>query len=180
MAEKKEINLDELKAKFGELKVISTGNLTAYFRKPDMKIWRFASKALEKSATQFKVAMATNCFVGGDRELIQSPYLEDVADVIDEFVSYSEATIEKEGNAFKVTVLEKSCKLRPITIEMQTEAERNNPEKLAFADAQSLLKRMWIDGDEEILDEKQLDYHMPVLQVLKKLREKHTLSVKNA
>lgn len=179
MAEKVK-TLEELKAEFGEIKIISTGELKAYFRKPDMKIWRFATKALEKSSTQFKVALAVNCFCGGDKALIQPPYLEDVAEVVDEFINYPDAEIEKDGNNFKVTILDKTCRLRPVTIEMQTEAERSNPEKVAFKDAQELLKRMWLDGDDEILNEKNLDYHMPVLQVLKKVREKHTLSIKKA
>lgn len=172
--------LEELKAKYGDVKIISTDGLTAYFRKPDMKIWRFAVKALEKSATQFKVALATNCFCGGDKALIQAPYLEDVAEIIDEFVDYPDAEFEKENNAYRVRISDKSCLLRPITIEMQTEAERANPDKTTFKDQQNLLDMMWLEGDAEIRDEKQLDYHMPVLQTLKKLRKKHLLSIKNA
>ena len=170
--------LDELKAEFGEIKEISSGKLVAYFRKPDMKIWRFATKALEKSSTQFKVALAVNCFCGGDKKLIESPYLEDVAEVVDEFINYQDAEIEKDGNAYILSILDKSCRLRPVTIEMQTEAERSNPDKIAFKDAQVLLSLMWLSGDEEIRNEKMLDYHMPVLQVLKKLREKHSLIIK--
>lgn len=177
---KEKTNLEELKAKYGELKLIECDGLTAYFRKPDMKIWRFALKAFEKSATQFKVVLATNCFVAGDKALLQSPYIEELADVIDEFVSYTDAEYEKVENTFVVIVLGKSCKLKPMTIEMQTMAERDNPEKVAFKDQQNLLDRMWIEGDGELKDEKQLDYHMPVLQVIKKLREKHVLSIKNA
>ena len=100
--------------------------------------------------------------------------------IIDQFITYPEAEIEKEGNAYRVTVLDKSCRLKPITIEMQTSSERNNPEEIAFLTQQNLLGLMWIDGDEELKSSKMLDYHMPVLRILKKLREKHILTVKNA
>jgi hypothetical protein len=39
---------------------------------------------------------------------------------------------------------------------------------------------MWIDGDEELRDPNNLDYYMPVLRVLKDLREKHILTLKDA
>lgn len=177
---KEKINIDELKAKYGELKVIECDGMTAYFRKPDMKIWRFAMKAFEKSTTQFKISLATNCFVAGDRDLLKSPFIEDVSEIIDEFVDYDEAEVEKDGNAYVVKVKDKSCRLKSLTIEMQTMAERDNPEKIAFKDQQNLLNRMWIEGDDELRSEKFLDYHMPVLNVLKKLREKHVVSIKNA
>ena len=176
---KQPINVDELKDKFGTIKEITCGKLTAYFRKPDLKIWRFALKAIEKSQTEFKKSLAVNCFVAGDKELIASPYIEDVADSISEFVSYEDAEVEKDGNAYLVKVQDKSARFRPITIEMQTQAERNNPDDIAFKTQQNLLDAMWLDGDEELRDQKNLDYHMPVLRVLKDLREKHILSIKN-
>lgn len=177
---KEKINSDELKAKYGDLKVIEIEGLTAYFRKPDLKIWRFALKAIEKSATEFKRAMAINCFVGGDKALLESPYIEDIADEIDSFITYADAEIEKDGNAYKVTVLDKSCRLRPVTIEITTNAERNNPDNIAFKTQQNMLAAMWLEGDEELKNVALLDYHMPVLRVLKDLREKHLVSIKNA
>ena len=177
---KEKVNIEELKAKYGELKIICIGNLTAYFRKPDIKIWRFALKAIEKSQTEFKRVMAVNCFVGGDEELKQSPYIEDIAEEIDAFIDYPEAEVVKDGNAYLVTVLDKSCRLRPVSIEITTQAERNNPEDLPFKTQQNMLEAMWLDGDEELKNASNLNYHMPVLRVLKNLREKHLVSIKNA
>jgi len=177
---KEKINLDELKEKYGEIKIISIGSLTGYFRKPDLKIWRFALKAIDKSATEFKRAMTVNCFVSGDKELIQSPYIEDIANEIDSFVTYADAEVEKDGNAYKVTVLDKACRLRPVSIEITTQAEHNNPDNIAFRTQQNMLEAMWLDGDAELKDASNLDYHMPVLRILKDLREKHMVSIKNA
>jgi hypothetical protein len=172
--------LDALKLKYGEIKIIECGTLKGYFRKPDLKLWKFAIKAMEKSATEFKKSLAINCFVAGDKLLLQSPILEDVAEIIDEFITYTDAEIEKDGNAWVVKVLDKSCRLKPINIEMQALAERNNPDDIAFLTQQNLLDFMWIEGDPELKNSKLLEYHMPVLRVLKQLRKKHILSVKNA
>ena len=177
---KETINVDELKVKFGTIKEITCDNLIGYFRKPDLKIWRFALKSIEKSQSEFKKALAVNCFVAGSRELLASPYIEDVADVIDEFVDYVDAEVEREGNAYVVKVLDKSARFKPITIEMQTQAERNNPDNLAFKTQQNLMEMMWLDGDFELKDSKNLDYHMPALRVITDLREKHILHIKNA
>ena len=177
---KETINVDELKQKFGTIKEITCGKLTAYFRKPDLKIWRFALKAIEKSQTEFKKALAVNCFVAGDKELIASPYIEDISDVIDEFVNYEDAEVDHVGNAYVVKVMDKSARFKTITIEMQTQAERNNPDDIAFKTQQNLLEPMWLDGDQELRDSKNLDYYMPVLRALKDLREKHILTIKNA
>lgn len=180
MSKKEIIDIDALKAQYGEIKEISTGDLTAYFRKPDMKIWRYALKAISTSQTAFKSVMAKSCYVAGSKELIESPYLEDVAELINDFIDYEEADVEKEGNGYRITVLDKSCRLRPVSIEIQTEAERGNPDDIAFKTQQNMLDSMWIDGDVELKDSKNLDYHMPVLRVLKNLREKHVLKIKNA
>jgi len=177
---KETINVDELKEKFGTIKEITCGKLVAFFRKPDLKIWRFALKSIEKSQTEFKKALAINCFVAGSKELLASPYIEDIADVIDEFVNYADAEVEKEGNAYVIKVLDKSARFKPVTIEMQTLAERNNMDDLPFKTQQNLMELMWLDGDSEIRDPKNLDYHMPALRVMKDLREKHILSIKNA
>ena len=88
-----EEQLNQWKNKYGLLKIIECDGLSAYFRKPDMKIWRFAVKVVEKSATEFKKAMAVNCFLGGNRQLLESPYVEDIAEVIDEFIDYPSAEI---------------------------------------------------------------------------------------
>lgn len=177
---KETINIAELKEKHGELKEITIDGKTAYFRKPDLRIWRFALKVIDKSQTEFKKSMAINCFVAGDARLKESPYLEDIADIISDFVEYPDAEVERNGNAYKVTVLDKSARFRPVTIETQTMAERNNPDDLPFKTQQNLLEMLWLDGDEELRDTKQLDYHMPVLRVIKDLREKHIVSIKNA
>lgn len=175
---KDNININELKEKYGELKEISCDGLTAYFRKPDMKIWRFALKAIEKSQTEFKKSLAINCFVAGDKELLESPYIEDIAEMINEFVDYPEPEVEREGNAWRIKVLDKSARFKPLTIEIQTLAERNNPDDIPFKTQENLMDLMWIDGDEELRDPKQLDYHIPALSVMHKLREKHLLSIK--
>lgn len=177
---KETINIAELKEKHGELKEITINGMTAFFRKPDMKIWRFALKVIDKSQTEFKKVMAINCFVSGDARLKESPYIEDIAEVINEFVDYAEAEIVKEGNGYRVTVLDKSAKLRPVTIELQTNAERNNPDNIPFKTQQNLLDMLWLEGDVELKDPILLDYHMPVLRTVKDLREKHIVSVKNA
>jgi len=177
---KETINIDELKEKFGELKEITINGMTAFFRKPDMKIWRFALKVIDKSQTEFKKVMAVNCFVAGDVRLKESPYIEDVAEVINEFVDYTDAEVVKDGNGYRITVMDKSAKLRPLTIEFQTNAERNNPDNIPFKSQQNLLDLLWIEGDTELKDSTKLDYHMPALRVVKDLREKHIVSVKNA
>ncbi len=175
-----EIKIDEFKQKYGEVKVIVVGVLTGVFRKPDIKIWRFAMKSFEKSVSEFKRAMTVNCFVEGDKELIAEPFIADVIELVDEFIQYEEATVVKEGNAYRVTIMDKSCLLRPVTIELQITAERNDPEKILFKTQQNMLELMWLEGDAEIKDQKQLDYHLPVLRVLKDLREKHLATVKNS
>lgn len=177
---KEKINIEELKAQYGELKEISCNGLVAYFRKPNLKIWRFALKAVVTSTTAFKVALAKNCYVAGDKELLDAPYMEDVMDIINEFANYETAEVEKDGNAYRISVLGKSCRLRPVTIEITTEAERNNPEDIAFMTRQNMIEAMWLDGDEAFKDHNQLDYHMPLIRVVDKLREKHKLSIKNA
>ena len=176
---KEVVIIEELKTKFGEIKEIAHDQFKAYFRKPDLRIWRFALKAYTKSATEFKRSMAVNCFVGGDRELLESPYIEDIAETINEFIEYTDAEVEKDGNAYRVSVLGKSCKLKPVTIEITTQSERDNEEDIPFLTQQYMLDRMWIEGDEELRDKKNLDYYMPVLRVLKNLRKKHLLTIKN-
>lgn len=177
---KEKINIDELKAKYGELKEISCDGFVAYFRKPDLIIWRYALKAVQTSTTAFKVAMARNCFVAGSKELLETPFLEDVMEIINEFAQYETAEIEKDGNAYRVSVLGKSCRLKPATVEIITEADRHNPDDIAFMSRQNMIESMWLDGDAEFKDHKQLDYHMPLLRVVDKLREKHKLTIKNA
>lgn len=177
---KETINISELKEKNGELKEITIDGKTAFFRKPDLRIWRFALKVIDKSQTEFKKSMAINCFVAGDVRLKESPYIEDIADIISEFVDYVDAEVEREGNSYKVIVLGKTATFRPITIESQTMAERNNPDDIPFKTQQNLVEMLWLNGDEELRDAKQLDYHMPVLRVIKDLREKHIVSIKNA
>lgn len=173
------IDIDAMKAKHGEIKVVEIDGLVGYFRMPDMKIWRFATKAAAVSVTQFKVALTKNCFVAGDKELLETPYLEDVADAVSNMVDYAEATVEPEGNGYRVCVAGKSCLLRPVTIQIQTESERDNDKDLPFRTQQNMLERMFISGDAEIRDENKCEYHMPVLRILKDLREKHRLSIKN-
>ena len=177
---KETINIAELKEKYGELKEITINGMTAFFRKPDMKIWRFALKVIDKSQTEFKKVMAVNCFVAGDARLKESPYIEDISDVISEFIDYADADVVKDGNAYRVTVLDKSCRLRPVTIEIQTQAERNNPDNIPFKTQQNMLDMLWLEGDTDLKDQTKLDYHMPVLRAVKDLREKHIVSVKNA
>lgn len=177
---KEKINIEELKAKFGELKEISCDGFVAYFRKPDLKIWRFALKAVQTSTTAFKVAMAKNCFVAGSKELLETPFLEDVMEIINEFANYETAEVEKDGNAYRVSVLGKSCRLKPVTIETITEAERNNPDGIAFKSRQNMIDSMWLDGDDEFKDPTKLDYHMPLIRVVEDLREKHKITIKNA
>jgi len=174
------VNIDELKEKYGDIKIITIDGLTGYFCKPDLRIWRFALKAIEKSTTEFKRAMAINCHVAGDKALLESPYIEDIADEIDAFITYADAEVEKDGNAYKITVLDKACRLRPVSIEITTNAERNNPDNIPFKTQQNMLEAMWLDGDSELKDASNLDYHMPVLRILKDLREKHLVSIKNA
>ena len=177
---KPQVNIEELKAKLGPIKIIEAGKLKAYFRKPDLKIWKFCVKAIEKSQTDFKKAMCINCFVDGDRELLETPYLEDLSEIINEFIEYADADVQRDGAAFLVKVLDKQARFRPITIEMQSQAERQNPGDAPFLTQQNLLSMMWLDGDEELRNPDNLDYYMPVLRTLKDLREKHILSVKNA
>ena len=176
---KKQVNIEELKQKYGSIKVVESGSLVGYFRKPDLKIWKYAVRAIEKSQADFKRALCTNCFIEGSRELLESPYLEDLSDIINEFVEYSEAEVVKEGACFTVKVLDKQARFKPMTIEMQSLAERQNPNDTPFLTQQNLLSMMWIDGDEDMRDQNKLDYYMPVLRVLKDLREKHVLTVKN-
>lgn len=173
------IDTTALVEKYGEIKVVGIGDLVAYFRMPDMKVWRFATKAASVSVTQFKVSLARNCFVAGDKELLESPYLEDVSGAISNMVDYDEASVELDGNGYIVTVSGKSCKLRPVTVEIQTESERENDKDMPFRTQQNMLERMWIEGDAEILNENNPQYLMPVLRVLKDLREKHRVSLKN-
>ena len=186
MAKEKSTNMvtadqvQQWKDKYGILKIIEYGELLAYFRKPDMRIWRFAIKAVEKSSAEFKKSLALNCFLGGSRQLLESPYLEDVTDLIDEFIEMPVAEIERDGNAYLVKVAGKSCRLKPINIEMQALAERNNPDDVPFKTQQNLLQMLWIEGDEDLRDEKNADCHMPLLKIVKDLREKHQLSIKNA
>lgn len=180
MKQDNKIDVVALKEKFGDIKVVGVGDLTGYFRMPDMKIWRFATKAASVSVTQFKVSLARNCFVGGDKELLETPYLEDVADAISNMVDYDEASVESNGNGYVVSISGKSCKLRPVTVEIQTESERDNDKDMPFQTQQNMLDRMWIEGDAEIRNEKHPHYLMPVLRVLKELREKHRVSLKNA
>lgn len=175
----KKINIEQLKEQYGEIKEITAGKKVAYFRKPDLKIWRFALAALSGSNTAFKKAMAKNCYVAGDKELVESPYLEDVVNIVDEFITYPTATCTEIEGCYEVIVGDKKCLLNPLTIDIRIQAERENFKDIAFATKQEMLNLMWISGDEAIKDEKQLDYHMPVLRIIDDLREKHVLSIKN-
>lgn len=177
---KNSIDIEELKQKYGTIKIVECGKLIGYFRKPDLRIWKFATKAIEKSHADFKRALCVNCFVAGSRELLESPYIEDLSDIINEFVEYVDAEVERDGSAYIVKVLDKQARFRPMTIEMQSLAERQNPNETPFLTQQNLHKMMWLDGDDELKDSANLDYYMPVLRVLKDLREKHILNVKNA
>ena len=172
---------EQLKEKYGTVKEIIAGPYKAYFKKPSLVHWRFAMQALNKSETAFKISLTKNCFVQGDKELISEDYIKDVAEFVDEFVSYEEAEIEKQGNAYKVSILGKYCILRPVSVEIKTTAERNNPDNDPFKTRQNMLDMMWIEGDDCIKSSKLLDleYHMPVLKVLDDLRQKHMISIKN-
>jgi hypothetical protein len=174
------IDIEKLKEQYGEIKIISVDGKTGYYRKPDMKIWRYAIKAIDGSKTEFKRLMAIGCFVAGDKVLNETPYIEDIAEEVQNFVDYSEAEVEIEGNAYRVKVLDKSCLLKPVNVEIQTLSERENRDDIPFKTQQNMLKRMWIEGDDELKDPTYMDYHMPTLRALKDLRTKHTLSVKNA
>lgn len=169
----------EWKKKYGEVIMLEVAGFVAYFRKPDMKIWRFCLKVIDKSQNDFKLAMARSCFIGGDKSLLESPYIEDVSTSVNDLIDYTEADFEKDGNGYKVTILDKCCTLKPVTVEMISMSERENVDDILFRSQQNLLKKMWIDGDAEILDEKYPEYHLPVLRVLKSVREKHSVSLKN-
>lgn len=170
--------IQQWKDKHGDVYLIEIGEKAAYFREPDVKVWRFAYKALDTSTTAFSLALVKNSFLGGDEELISDEMFEDTAGQFQGLIDYEKAEYVRDGSHYVVTVGEKSCKLKPCTMQARQLADRDNPNNIPFKSEESLVSRLWIDGDEELKTTKHMRYFMPLMAVVKELREKHTASLK--
>lgn len=178
MAKLTEKEIAGLKEKHGDIYKVEIGDLVAYFAPPDIKTWRYAMKALDKGSAVFKKALINNMFKAGDKGILGDDYYEDIGIAIADLVEYPDAEYEREGNAYRVTVEGKTCLLRPITVEMQSLAERDNARKIPFATEENLLARMWLEGDEELKGTKNVRYFIPISKILQDLRTKFLVQLK--
>ena len=169
----------DLKAKHGNVYMVTTEDgLTAYFIDPDIKVWRFALKALDKSPVDFKKSLANNMWKGGDKEILNDEYHNELAKEIESIIEYGDAEFAPDGNAYRVRIGDKSCLLRPMTVEVENMAQRDNPTQLAFKTEENILNRLWISGDEEIKSTQHLQYFIPVCKIVRELRTKHLVALK--
>lgn len=158
--------------------VIEINGISAQFKKPDFRVWKFAVTAMRKSgALAFKIAMAKNCCLDKASVLISDEYIEQTADSLMTEIEYSEASVERDGNSFVVEIDGYSCRLKPLSIEARLAAERNAGEQ-PFAEQLLLLEALWLNGDEEIKSQLRPELLIPVLKEIGNLKDKHLATIK--
>ncbi len=92
-----EIDINALKAKYGDVFAYRTEDgKVAYFKRPDRRILSYASSTSGGDNIKYKEAIATNCFVDGDREILQvDKYFLGLSSTILDLVEIVEGNLEK-------------------------------------------------------------------------------------
>ncbi|MCX8018935.1 MAG: hypothetical protein N2747_00405 [Chitinophagaceae bacterium] len=72
MANVTEQQITEWKKQHGAVFEIKVEDKTAYFKKPSRKTLMYASTVLQNNPLRFNEILMQECFLGGDRELIEN------------------------------------------------------------------------------------------------------------
>lgn len=96
MAKVTKEEIAEWKKKHGDVFHISVEGKEGYFKKPDRKVLGLASAYAQKSPLKFGETIITNCWLGGDEELISNDdYFLSVNSVVDQLVEVKEVEVKK-------------------------------------------------------------------------------------
>lgn len=158
---------------------VHVGNKMALVAFPSWRTWKQAVAAVEKSSVAFAKAILSNGFLYGD---------EDIAKTDDDFLSlhrqfkeiieFADAEVERKDNYYLIKVEDKVFKCRPVTIEIIDLSERANGENAPFVTNENILKRILIEGDDEVMRKKNPYYYVPLLTKVDTLFNKKMVSIK--
>lgn len=90
------VNIEEIKAKHGEVWEVTVGDKVAYLKKPSRQVLDMAMTKARKSPTAFTEVVMQNCKVAGDEfDLQDGTVLLALAEPIDEILKNASASIKK-------------------------------------------------------------------------------------
>jgi len=176
----------ELAAKIAELKKehfqileVNVEDKMALVAFPTWRTWKQAVAAVEKSSVAFAQAIFSNGFLYGDEDIATTD--EDFLSLHRQFkevIDFADADVVRNGNHYVITVEDKVFKCKPVTIEIIDLSERGNGENAPFVTNENILKRILIEGDEEVLKNKNPYYYVPLLSKVDTLFIKKMVSIK--
>jgi len=151
----------------------------AFVAFPTWRTWKQAVAAIEKSSIAFADAILNNGFIAGDKDVATSD--DDFLSLHKQFkevIEFADASVERDGGAYIITIEDKVFKCKPVTREVIDLAERGNTDNKPFVKNESILKRILISGDEDVLKSKNPYYYVPLLSKVETLFEKKMVSIK--
>lgn len=88
--------IQEWKAKYGDVYEIEIDGRYAYLKTPDRKTLSYASSFATKDPIKFNETILNNCFIGGDEEIKKDDTLFlGVCEKLPELIQVKEATLKK-------------------------------------------------------------------------------------
>jgi hypothetical protein len=88
--------IENLKAKYGKIFKITVGDKSCILKSPTRKDLSYASTVGAKDPLKFNEVILKNCFVEGDREIVDSDeYFLGASSKIQEIIEVKEASLEK-------------------------------------------------------------------------------------
>ncbi|MCB9245976.1 MAG: hypothetical protein H6606_06050 [Flavobacteriales bacterium] len=175
-----EQQIQEWKEKYTEVYSIQVGDKHAVIRFPDFKTFQQAIEGLQKAgANAYVQAILNNCIIWGDSDIAQTD--EDffnIKEQFDELLEFADVQMKKDGNHYLITVEDKEFRCRPITREIINLAEREDQGGRPYVRNMNILKRVLIEGDQEVLNTRNPYYYIPLLSKMEQLYEKKVVAIK--
>lgn len=134
-AEISQEQIDSWKEQFGEVFKLSSNGLTGYIKSPctSLAILKQAYKALDSSHVEFAVSILNNCWLGGDKELLQvQKFGNGFNDQVAKVAALTDFELEPTKEGYLAKVGSETLKLRRAERNDLIESEQANVRNEAF------------------------------------------------
>lgn len=175
-----EKKIQEWKDKYGGVYHLPVEDKSAYLREPNMIDFKRAFTAMQKNGdVAFGEEMLEALWIEGDSEIkTEDEYFFAARKTLIDFFNYEDATIDKEGNRFKITVGSESCLVRIITRDDLKIAERKNPSGKPFVTQEKLFEMVVIEKSAVFDDKNNAEIRFPLYKAIETIQNSKIATLK--
>lgn len=172
--------IEEWKAKYGDVYEFPIEDKVAYLKSPNMQDYKRAFSAMQSGGdVDYFETLLESLFIGGDVEVKKDDnYFLPAKKELMAFFKYDDAEITKEGNKYKIVIDGHVCECRKVNRQDLRIAERKNKVSKPFVTQEKLFEMICISKDEAYEDRNNAEIRFPLYKAIEEIQNEKIGSLK--